>query len=80
MKVLPEITIDALKITAARDLTRSVHPEDVRVYNQGLSDGSQMTAEYVLSQLREAPVETVPEVIPVEVEVERSPINGLFDE
>lgn len=60
MKVLPEIAIDALKITAARELTRNVHPEDVRVYNQGLSDGTQITAEYVISQLQDAPVPEVP--------------------
>lgn len=60
MKVLSEIAIDALKITAARELTRNVHPEDVRVYNQGLSDGTQITAEYVISQLQDAPAPEVP--------------------
>jgi len=59
MKVLPEISIDALKLAAARELTRNVHPEDMRVYDQGLSDGTQITAEYVISQLQDAPVSEV---------------------
>jgi hypothetical protein len=62
MKVLPEIAIDALKLAAARELTRNVHPEDMRVYDQGLSDGTQITAEYVIAQLQDAPTPEVPVV------------------
>ncbi len=62
MKVLPEIAIDALKLAAARELTRNVHPEDMKVYDQGLSDGTQIAAEYVISQLQDAPVPEVPAV------------------
>jgi hypothetical protein len=61
MKVLPEIAIQALKLQAARETSRDrVHPEDMKVYDQGLYDGTQITAEFVISQLQDAPVPEVP--------------------
>jgi len=67
MKVLPDIAVSALTLASQRELTREVHSEDKRVYDRGLSDGTQITAEYVLSQLQEvAAPQVVEEGLPKE--------------
>lgn len=50
---LSDLAVAALKKTAERDAARNIHPEDSKVYNQGLWDGHKLMAEWVLEQLEE---------------------------
>jgi hypothetical protein len=48
---IPEATVVLLREYARRPLVRSVHPEDREVYNQGLTDGTTITAQEILDVL-----------------------------
>jgi hypothetical protein len=50
---IPEATVVLLREYARRPLVRSVHPEDREVYNQGLTDGTTITAQEILDVLKE---------------------------
>jgi len=48
---IPDGTVALLREYARRPLVRSVHPEDREVYNQGLTDGTTITAQEILDVL-----------------------------
>lgn len=55
---LHDIAVRVLRGIAAREPARNIHPEDMKVYERGLSDGNQILAEWVIEQLIEdKPVE-----------------------
>ena len=55
--ILSDAAVTALKEHGAKPFAQNVHVEDLTVYNQGLTDGTRILAEWVLSQLKpEAPV------------------------
>ena len=49
---LDESAIVSLKEHSAKPFTQKVHVEDAIVYNNGMTDGARILAEWVLSQLR----------------------------
>lgn len=61
---LSDAAVKLLKEYAARPLARNIHPEDQTVYSLGLTDGTTITAQEILDQLK-------PDVVvPVELESE----------
>ena len=49
---LPDSAIESLKEHLDTPFTQKVHVEDAIVYNNGMTDGSRILAEWVLSQLK----------------------------
>jgi len=48
---LSDAAIATLKEHLTKPFAQDVHVEDLTVYNQGLTDGTRILAEWVLSQL-----------------------------
>jgi hypothetical protein len=49
---LSDAAVESLKEHLTHPFTPKVHIEDTTVYNNGLTDGARMLAEWVLSQLK----------------------------
>lgn len=51
--IIADEAVLALKKQANHQLSRNIHPEDAKVYQKGLEDGTSILAEWVLSHLKE---------------------------